>query len=81
MDDSVEDIAAHLMHSREPAKIGKRGHFDSSFLVVMELIMNITKFSSQKKSDSPETSKDDFWSRQLHQPFSQNSEYALRCNF
>ena len=52
MDNSVEDIVAHSIHSREPAKIGKRGHFNSPVLVVMELIMNITKFSSPKMSDS-----------------------------
>ena len=44
IDDSVEDIVVKETHMREPAKIGKRGHFGSSFMTAMELIMNIPKF-------------------------------------
>ena len=47
-DDSVEDIIVKVTYTREPAKIGKRGHFGSSFLTAMELIMNILKFPAQK---------------------------------
>ena len=47
-DDSVEDIIVKVTHTREPAKIGKSGHFGSSFLTAMELIMNILKFPAQK---------------------------------
>ena len=47
-DDSVKDIIVKVTHTREPAKIGKRGHFGSSFLTAMELIMNILKFPAQK---------------------------------
>ena len=46
--DSVENIVVKETHTREPTKIGKRGHFGSSFLVTMELIMNIPMFSTQK---------------------------------
>ena len=48
IDYSVEDIVVNKTHTREPAKIGKRGHFGLSFLAAMELIMNITMFSTQK---------------------------------
>ena len=48
IDDSVEDVVAKETHSREAAKIGTRGHFSSSFLASMELIMNVTMFSAQK---------------------------------
>ena len=48
IDDSVEDIIVKETHTREPANFGKRGHFGSSFLAAMELIMIIPKFSSQK---------------------------------
>ena len=48
IDDSVEDIVVKETHTRKTAKIGKRGHFSSSFLASMELIMNIPKFSAQK---------------------------------
>ena len=53
IDDPVEDIVAKETHSREPAKIGQRGHFGSSFLAAIELIMNIPKFPSKSMSDSP----------------------------
>ena len=45
---SFEDIVVKETHTREPAKIGKRGHFGLSFLAAMELIMNILMFSAQK---------------------------------
>ncbi len=48
IDDSVEDIIFKETHTRETAIIGKRGHFGSSFLTAMDLIMNIPKFSAQK---------------------------------
>ena len=48
IDDSVEDIVVKETHMRESAKIGKRGHFNSSFLAAMELILNIPKSSAQK---------------------------------
>ena len=48
IDDSVEDVLAKETHSRETAKIGTRGHFGSSFLAAMELIMNVPIFSAQK---------------------------------
>ena len=48
IDDFVEDIVAKEMHTRELAKIGKRGHFGLSFMAEMELIMNISMFSTLK---------------------------------
>ena len=48
IDDSVEDFVAKETHWRETAKIGTRGHFGSSFLVAMELIMNVPMFSAHK---------------------------------
>ena len=48
IDTSVEDIVAKETHSRETANIGTRGHFGSSLLAAMELIMNIPMFSTQK---------------------------------
>ena len=48
IDDSVKDIIVKETHTREPAEIVKRGHFSSSFLAAMELIMNITQFLTQK---------------------------------
>ena len=48
IDDSVKDIVAKETHTREPAKIGKRRHFGSSFLAAKEFIMHISKSSAQK---------------------------------
>ena len=47
-DDSVENIVVKETHTREPACVGQRGHFGSSFLAAMELIVNIPKYSAQK---------------------------------
>ena len=47
VDDSVE-TSSSKRRTPEPTKIGKRGHFDSSFLWAMELVMNILKFATQK---------------------------------
>ena len=48
IDDSVEDIIVKETHTREPAKIGKRGHFGSSLLPAMELMMNSQVFHPKR---------------------------------
>ena len=48
IDDSVEDNIVKEMHTRKPTKIAERGHFGSSLLSAMDLILNIPKFSAQK---------------------------------
>ena len=52
--DSVEDILVKETHTRT-RQIGKRRHFNSSFLAAMELIMNIPKCAAL--SDSPQVNQ------------------------
>ena len=63
-----ESTCAHLVVPVEGAtglrdfskvldKIGRRGHFGSSFLTEMELIMNIPTLPPKRMSDSPQVNQ------------------------